>query len=70
MRRNYGVWLAALAVAALLCCGCSGILAEDVRNDGQTETLRLGTTDKWSSWDKNSTKQDESIFLLKKESTF
>ncbi len=70
MRRKYGNWLAAALAAALLCCGCAGILAESVNNQGQTERLRLGTADKWSSWDHNSTKQDESIFLLKKESTF
>jgi hypothetical protein len=69
MRREYGVWLAAAALMALLCCGCAGILAETEQN-GQTETLRLGTTDKWSSYDRNPTKQDESAIMLKKESTF
>jgi hypothetical protein len=69
MRREYGVWLAAAALAALLWCGCSGILAES-ESGGQTERLRLSTTDKWSSYDRNSTKQDESVFMLKKESTF
>ncbi len=69
MRREYGVWLTAVALAALLCGGCAGILAETER-DGQTERLRLGTTDKWSTYDRNSTKQNESVFMLKKESTF
>ena len=69
MRRESGVWLAAAALAALLWCGCTGILAESEKN-GQTETLRVSTTDKWSSYDRNSTKQDESAIMLKKESTF
>ncbi len=69
MRREYRVWLAAVALALLLCCGCAGILAETEKN-GQTETLRLSTTDRWSSYDRNPTKKDESIIMLKKESTF
>ncbi len=69
MRREYGVWLAALALAWLLCCGCAGILAE-TEKDGQTERLRVSTTDKWSTYDRNSTKQNESSIMLKKESTF
>jgi hypothetical protein len=69
MRRKYGVWLAAAALAALWCCGCSGILAETEQN-GQMETLRLGTTASWSSYDRNSIKQDDSTIMLKKESTF
>ena len=69
MRREYGVWLAAAALASLLWCGCAGILAE-TKNDGQTERVRLGTTDKWSSYDRNPTKQDGSVIMLKKESTF
>lgn len=69
MRRRYGLWLAAAALAVMLGCGCAGILAE-TDQDGQTERLRLSTTDKWSTYDRNSTKQDESVFMLKKESTF
>ncbi len=69
MRRRSGLWLAAAALAALLWCGCTGILAESEKN-GQTDTLRVGTTDKWSSFDRNPTKQDESAIMLKKESTF
>ena len=69
MLREYGVWLAAAALAAMLWCGCTGILAESEKN-GQTETLRVSTTDKWSSYDRNSTKEDESAIMLKKESTF
>jgi hypothetical protein len=69
MRREYGVWLAAVALASLLCCGCGGVLAE-TEKDGQLERLRVGTTTKWSSYDRNPTKKDESIIMLKKESTF
>ena len=69
MRRRSGLWLAGAALAALLWCGCSVILAESEKN-GQTERLRVGTTDKWSTYDRNPTKQDESAIMLKKESTF
>jgi hypothetical protein len=70
MRRKRWVWLAAVAWAALLWCGCAGILSEKVDETGRTERLRLSTSDKWSTWDRNPTKQDESSFMLKKESTF
>jgi hypothetical protein len=70
MRRNRGVWLAAAALAALLWSGCAGILSENIYEDGKTERVRLSTTDKWSTWDRNPTKQDDSCFMLKKESTF
>ncbi len=68
MRRKRGVWLAALV--ALLWCGCAGIISEKTDEAGHTERLRLSTSDKWSTWDRNPTKQDESCFILKKESTF
>ena len=70
MRRERWVWPAAAALAALLWCGCAGILSEKVDESGQTERVRLGTSDKWSSWDKNPTKKDESLIMLRKESTF
>ena len=72
MHREQGFWLAATAaaLAVLLWCGCAGIISEKVDDSGQTETIRLGTSGKWSSWDRNPTKKDESLFLLKKESTF
>ncbi len=72
MRRETGTWLIAALLAALLGYGCAGIITEKVDKSGetQTETLRLGTADKWSTWDHNPTKQDESSFMLKKESTF
>ena len=70
MRRERWVWPAAAALAAMLGCGCAGILSEKVDDNGQTERVRLGTSDKWSSWDKNPTKKDESLIMLRKESTF
>ena len=70
MRRERWVGPAAAALAALLWCGCAGIISEKVDESGQTERVRLGTSDKWSGWDKNSTKKDESLIMLKKESTF
>jgi hypothetical protein len=68
MRREQ--WFCLAALAALLWCGCAGIIAEKSDDRGQTERLLLGTGGKWSSWDRNSTKKDESLILLKKESTF
>lgn len=70
MRRERWVWLAAAALAAMLWCGCAGIISEKVDESGQSERVRLGTSDSWSAWDKNSTKKDDSVFMLKKESTF
>ncbi len=70
MRRQKGIWLAGAALAALLCCGCAGIISEKVYDAGQTERLRVSTTDRWSTYDRNPTKQDESCFMLLKESTF
>ena len=70
MRRERWVWSAAAALIALLWCGCAGIIAEKMDDEGKTERVRLGTGDKWSTWDKNPTKKDESLLLLKKESTF
>jgi hypothetical protein len=70
MRRERWIWPAAAALAALLWCGCAGILSEKMDDEGKTERVRLGTGDKWSAWDKNPTKKDESLIMLKKESTF
>lgn len=68
MARGRWIWL--VAVAALLCCGCSGILAEKVSENGQTDRLRLDTAGKWSTYDQNPLKEDESSIMLKKELTF
>jgi len=70
MRRERWVWPAAAALAALLWCGCAGIISQKMDDEGKTERVRLGTGDKWSVWDKNSTKKDDSLIMLKKESTF
>jgi hypothetical protein len=64
-------WWLGLALAALLgSVGCSGILQELRRDDGQVERLRISGGESWKSWDQNSTRKDESAFILKKESTF
>jgi len=68
MARGRWIWL--FTVAALLYCCCSGILAEKVADNGQMERLRLDTGDKWSAYDKNPLKEDESCIMLKKEVTF
>jgi hypothetical protein len=70
MRRKRGVWLAAAALVALLWCGCAGIISESFYDGGKAERLRLSSGDKWSNWDRNPTKQDESCLMFKKESTF
>ncbi len=70
MRRKLQIWVAAALAAALLGSGCAGIISETTYEDGQTDRVRVGTADKWSSWDKNSTKNDDSVIMLKKESTF
>ena len=70
MRRDQWIWLAALALVALLWSGCAGVISETVDDNGQTETLRLSSGAKWSKWDQHSTKQDDTCVILKKESTF
>ena len=70
MRQERWVWPAAAALAAMLWCGCAGILSEKVDDEGKMERLRVGGSDNWSTYDRNSTKKDESVFMLKKESTF
>jgi hypothetical protein len=61
---------AAVALAAILAGGCSGILSEKATDDGKLERIKLDTGTKWSVYDRNSTKQDESAIFLKKEQTF
>ncbi len=70
MRRQKGVWLTAVGLAALLWCGCAGILTEKVDDRGQTERVRVSTSDKWNTYDRNAHKQNESSLFLLKESTF
>jgi len=70
MRRIKMRWLGVMVLAALLSSGCAGIISEHSSDDGTTERVRLGTGSKWSTWDRNPTKQDDSCIMLKKESTF
>lgn len=70
MRRDQGIWLAVAALAALLWCGCSGILTEKVENDGNTDRLRVVSGDKWNTYDRSSSKENDMSIMLKKESTF
>jgi hypothetical protein len=70
MRRIMMGWLGVMVLASLLAGGCAGILAEQPNADGTTERVRLDTGSKWSTWDRNPTKQDDSCIMLKKESTF
>jgi hypothetical protein len=57
-------------VAALTSNGCSGIVAEMMREDGSTERLRIQSSEKWRDYDRNPLKQDGASIMLKKESTF
>ena len=70
MRRNIIRWLGVMGLAALLAGGCAGIISEKTGSDGTTQRFRFSSAPKWSGWDHNSTKQDDSSFMLKKESTF
>ena len=42
MRRERWVWLAAAALAALLWCGCAGILSEKVDDEGKIGKVAPG----------------------------
>ena len=64
-------WWPGLALAVLLgSVGCSGILQELRHDDGQVDRLRISGGESWKSWDRNSTRGDESAVILKKEATF
>ncbi|MBI4642638.1 MAG: hypothetical protein HY790_05610 [Deltaproteobacteria bacterium] len=68
--RKYRWWLG-LALAVLLgAVGCSGILQELQYEDGSVERLRIQSGESWKTWDRNSTREDESSVILKKEATF
>jgi hypothetical protein len=70
MRRSGLPWLGLIVLVVLLVGGCVGIVAQTKTDSGQTETLRVVSGSKWSSWDRNPTKEDDSCIMLKKESTF
>ena len=59
-----------MVTAVLLGSGCAGIIAEQTEADGNTARVRVDMSSKWSSWDHNATKPDDSCLMLKKESTF
>jgi hypothetical protein len=70
MIRITSLILAGLLLTVLLIGGCSGILAETDYKDGKSDRLRVEPGSKWSSWDQNSTKEDDKCLLLKGERTF
>ena len=70
MVRIKALLVAGLLLAAIFVNGCGGILAETDYKGGQVERLRLDTGSKWSTWDKNSTKEDDTCLMLKSERTF
>ena len=71
MESRKNLWWLGLALAAMLgVLSCSGILKESRTEDGQVERVRISGGESWRTWDHNSTRKDESAFILKKESTF
>jgi len=63
-------WLGLVLAVQLGAVGCSGILQESLYEDGKVERLRIQGGESWKTWDPNSTRKDESAFILKKEATF
>ena len=63
-------WLGLVLAVQLGAVGCSGILQESLYEDGKVERLRIQGGESWKTWDRNSTRGDESAFILKKEATF
>lgn len=65
-------WWLVLALAALLGVGvgCSGVLQEMRHEDGSVERLKVQGGESWKTWDRNPTKEEDSAFILKKESTW
>lgn len=71
MRRERRWWPGVVLLVALMAGGCTGTLWERAYDDGQTERLKIQRGECWSiSPGPNPTKQEGSLFLLKKESTF
>lgn len=71
MESRKNLWWLGLALVVLLTSfGCSGVLQEQRYSDGQSERLSVSGGGSWKSWDRNSTKEDASALILKKESTF
>jgi hypothetical protein len=70
MRRISLRWLGVMTLTVLLAGGCAGIISEKKADDGSSERVRFVSGSRWSNWDRNATKQDDSCIMLKKESTF
>ena len=70
MRRDLGIWLAAAALAALLWCGCSAMLAEKTKENDDTGRVRVTSGDKWSNYDHSSGKENDMSIMLKSEQKF
>jgi hypothetical protein len=70
MRGSGLPWVGLMVLSVFLVGGCGGIIAESKTGSGQIERLRVVSGSKWSSWDRNPTKEDDSCIMLKKESTF
>lgn len=69
--KSRNIFLLGLALTVLLgAVGCSGILQEMRHEDGQVERVRITGGESWKTWDRNSTREDGSSFILKKEQTF
>lgn len=68
--RRITCWLGAALAAALVACGCAGVLTEKINEEGKMERIRLDTGYKWSSLDKSGAKEDDKSLLLKKEIAF
>jgi hypothetical protein len=68
--RKHRWWLGLMLALLLGTVSCSGILQESRFEDGKVERLRIQGGESWKTWDRNSTKGDESAFILKKEATF
>ena len=68
--RRIGWWLVAGALTLVLSGGCAGVISEKSYEDGRLERIRLDSGTKWSVYDRNPTKQDDTAIFLKKESTF
>jgi len=68
--RKYRWWLGLALTILLGATGCAGILQESLYEDGRAERLRIQGGESWKTWDRNSTREDESSVILKKEATF
>lgn len=77
MRGQKAAWWLAVALAALLGAGCSGVLLESKQEDGRVQRLRLDSGESWSTYDdkprvrsQHRKDQDDLCIMLKNETTF